>query len=149
MSFLSKDFCLLFPRFSKKFQRLGLPCFSCTRWHHFILHCRCYFNMFSNIFISNFNLSRLITQSIRHRHLYYTYFSLNGIFVSHTILETLVYFSHSTWIWWFASLSTSPSFCITNLRYLNCVTREIIWSLTFTFRLETLISDTMNWHFTP
>jgi hypothetical protein len=54
------------------------------------------------------------------------------------LIPSSIIFNHPCWIQWFTFLYISLSFCTMDPRYLNCVTWGMIWSPTFTSKLEML-----------
>jgi len=63
-------------------------------------------------------------------------FNLSDTFASHKTHETFLHFNHPTRVWWFTFPSISLLFFTINQKYLNDATFCMIWSPTFTSKLE-------------
>jgi len=121
-----------------------------------------------NVVIYNSNVSSLTTYSTQHLHFRYSYMTLMLVFhrptpgsiqhhwfyrclvkkflrrnlsdalVSHKTPGVLLHLNHQVWVWWFAYAYISLLFYTIDPKHLNHVTYGMIWSLTFTFKVELL-----------
>jgi len=73
-------------------------------------------------------------------------FNLSGTFASYKTPKVILHINHQAWVRWFTSTSITLLFCIMDSRYLKCVTLGIIWSPTFTSKIE-LLCLLMKLHF--